>query len=91
MKELFVKRENTLSLWCKPELVIASVNSTPKGKNYLRYFGSVIWNSLPVEITEDHLILLFVTKVNQWKPIVCPCTIYKRYIGKVGCIKVSDY
>ena len=65
LKELFVKRESTISLQSKPELVIPSVNFFLKGKNSLRYFGSVIWNSLPIENREDHLILSFVTKIKQ--------------------------
>ena len=32
---------------------------------YLRYFDSVIWNSLPMEISKDRLILTFVIKINQ--------------------------
>ena len=56
LTELFVKRESTISLWSKPELLIASVNSVLKSKNSLRYFCSVIWNSLPTEIREDHSI-----------------------------------
>ena len=91
LKELFVKRESTISLLSKPELVIPLVNSVLKGKNSLRYFGSVIWNSLPIEIREDHSILSFATKIKQWKPIACPCTIGKNYIGSIGYIKVSDY
>ena len=55
LKELFVKRESTMRLRSKAELVIPFVNSILKGKNPLRYFGSVIWNSLPTEIREDHL------------------------------------
>ena len=50
LKKLFVKRESTASLRSKPELVIPSVNSVLKGKNSLRYFGSVIWNSVPIKI-----------------------------------------
>ena len=91
LKELFVKRESPISLRSKPELVIPSVNSILKGKNSLRYFSSVIWNSLPIEIREDHSISSFVTKVKQWKPIACPCTVCKSYVGRVGYIKVSDY
>ena len=91
LKELFVKRESTISLWSKTELVIPSVNSVLKGKNSLRYFGSVIWNSLPIEIREDRLISSFVTKIKHWKPIACPCTICKSFIDRVGHIKVSDY
>ena len=63
LKELFVKRESMISLQFKPELVMPSVNSVLKGKNSLRYFGSVIWISLPIEIREDHLILSFATKI----------------------------
>ena len=91
LKELFVKRESTISLRSKTELVILSVNSVLKGKNSLRYFGCVIWNSLHIEIREDHSISSFVTKIKQWKPTASPWTIYKSYIGRVGYIKVSDY
>ena len=91
LKELFVKRENTISLRSKPELVLPSVNSVLRSKNSLRYFGSVIWNSLPIEIREDHSISSFATKIKQWKPIACPCTIRKSYIGRFGNIKISDY
>ena len=91
LKELLVKRESTISLRSKPELLIPFLNSILKGKNSLRYFGSVIWNSLPVEIREEHSISSFVTKIKQWKPIACSCIICKSYIGRVGYIKVSDY
>ena len=74
-----------------PELEITSVNSVLKGKNSLRYFGSVIQNPLAIEIREEHSISSFVTKIKQWKPIPCSYAIYKRFIGKVGYIKVSDY
>ena len=91
LKELFLKRESTISFRSKPELVIPSVNSVLKIKNFLRYFGSVIWNSLPIEIREDHSTLSFPKKIKQWKPIACPRTICKSYIDRVGYIKVSDY
>ena len=64
-KELFGKRESTINLRSKPELVIPSLNSVLKGKNSLRYFGSVIWNSSPIEIMEDHSISSFATKIKQ--------------------------
>ena len=91
LKEFFVKRESTINLRSRPELVIPSLNSVLKGKISLRYFGSVIWNSLPIEFREDHSISSFATKIKQWKPIACPCAICKNYIGSVGYIKVSDY
>ena len=42
LKELFLKKQSTISMRSNPELEIPSVNSVLKGKNYLRYFGSVI-------------------------------------------------
>ena len=91
LKELFAKREHTIGLQSKPELVTPSMNSILKGKNSIRYFGSIIWNSLPIEIRENHSISSFATKIKQWKAIVSPCTTCKSYIGRVGYIKVSDY
>ena len=49
LKELFVKRESTISLRSKPELVILSVNTVLKVKKSLRCFGSVIWLQLKLE------------------------------------------
>ena len=63
LKELFVKREDTISLRSKPELLISSVNSILKDS--LRHFGSVIWNSLPIEIKENYSISPFVAKIKQ--------------------------
>ena len=57
LKELFIRRISTKNMRSEPELVIPLVNSVLKGKNSLRYFGSVIWNSLPIETRKDHSIL----------------------------------
>ena len=54
-----------MNLRSKSDLVMPSTNSILKGRNFLRYFNSVIWNLLPVEIREDHLILSFVAKINN--------------------------
>ena len=53
LKELFVRRESTVNLQSKPDLLITSMNFTLKGKNSFRYFGPVILNSGPIEIRED--------------------------------------
>lgn len=47
-----------------------SVNSVLKGKSSLKYFGSVIWNPLPIEIMENHSILSFIAKIKQLEPIM---------------------
>ena len=91
LKQLFVKRENTISFRSKPELAIPSMNSILKGADSLRYFGSLICNLLLTEIRQDHSISSFVKKIKQWKQVTCSCKIYKSYICRVGYINVSDY
>ena len=91
LKQLFVKRENTISFRSKPELAIPSMNSILKGADSLRYFGSLICNLLLIEIRQDHSISSFVKKIKQWKQVTCSCKIYKSYICRVGYINVSDY
>ena len=51
-------------------LIHPSVNSVLKCKNFLKYFGSVVWNPLPIEIMENHSILSFIAKIKQLKPIM---------------------
>ena len=43
----------------------------------LRNFDSVIWHSLLIENRADHSISSFVTKLKHFKPIACPCKVYK--------------
>ena len=76
LKELFVFE---LNLWWRQWIL----------------FSKILWfrnlEFMTIKIREDHSILSFVTKIKQWKPIDCPCTVCKSYIVRVGCIKVSDY
>ena len=46
----FVRSSYDFSLQSQQDLLISSLNSVLKGKNSLRYLGSVIWNSLPNEM-----------------------------------------
>ena len=56
---IFLIRSNRdFSLRSQQVLVITSINSVLKGKNSLRYFGSVIRNSLPNEIRNSKTVSL---------------------------------
>ena len=48
--DFFVRSSYDFSLQSQQDLLISSLNSVLKGKNSLRYLGSVIWNSLPNEM-----------------------------------------
>ena len=54
---IFLIRSNhDFSFRSQQVLVITSVNSALKGKNSMRYFGSVIRNSLPNEIRNSKTV-----------------------------------
>ena len=54
----FVRSSHDVSLRCQPDLIVPSVNSILKGKKSLRYFGSIILNSLPGEIRKSETLHL---------------------------------
>ena len=58
-----------------PELVIPQVNFFLKDIS-LRSFGSVTWNSLPIEITDHHLIFPFAIKIKKGLSM---CNLQKLY------------
>lgn len=54
----FFDSSHDLNLESQQNLVIPSVNNVLNGKNSLRYFGSVIRNSLPNEIRNSKTVSL---------------------------------
>ena len=78
-----LKHEDTL------ELDIPSVNSELKGKCSLRYFGPVIWNSLPVDLRKSESLAMFQAKIKSLKFDNCPCRNCKTFVSGVGFCCVS--
>ena len=56
LKNFLVRRECSINLRSKPELFIPPAHTVLKCEKSPRYLGSVIWNSLTIEIRQDHLI-----------------------------------
>ena len=50
---LFVRSSHDVSLQYPPNHIVPSVNNVLKGKTSFTYFGSIIWNSLSVEIRKS--------------------------------------
>ena len=46
----FTRRLDNYFLRSRQELIIRKVNTVLKGKNSLRSFGAIIWNSIPNDI-----------------------------------------
>ena len=67
---VFQSTRNSYSLRSQSDLEIPYVNTENFGKNSLKYFGPIIWNSVQARLTK----------------IDCPCRLYKNFIGNVGFI-----
>ena len=85
-RDLFVRNCHSFNLRSNPDLIIPAVNSTLKGKkNSLRYYGSVIWNSLPTHIRNSETLSVFESEIKKWKPN-CPCRMCMQYLEGVGFV-----
>ena len=86
MIELYIIFNNMTSLRSQKDLGIPSLNKVLKRKNYVRYFESVIWNSLPHEIRNSEILSVFKLNKSVRNPDSCTCRLCKKDRGGVGFI-----
>ena len=41
-----------------------------RGQNSISYFGSVIWNSVQVELREINSVQVLKSEIKEWQPVV---------------------
>ena len=73
-----------------PNLFVPSINTVSKGENSLRYYGSIIWNSLPPDIKNISSFNEFKAKIKKWRPVNCPCRLCKEYITGIGFVNLIE-
>ena len=83
LSEFFVRNYHNYNLRSKSELTVPSINTVFKGQNSISYFGSIIWNSIPVELREINPFQVFKSEMKPWRPTNCPCRLCKKYIKKL--------
>ena len=71
--------ENLFNFKDQYTLHVPSVNTELKVKNSIRYFGAVIWNSIPPSIKKVTSLNAFKNRIKSWKPN-CPCRLCKTYL-----------
>ena len=82
---IFIRSNRGVNLQCQRDLIKGPfVNSVCKGKNSLRYFGCIIWNSLPVEIRKSETLPVFKLKIKEWKNR--KYRLCKEFLGSIGFI-----
>ena len=88
LKDLFSAVNGYYNLHSQSDFRVPGINSF-YGANSVRYFGSVIWNSLPNDLKNICDFDLFKT-IGRWGPVGCPCRLCKNYLDDFGFIYVSS-
>ena len=65
------------------KLCIPNINSVRFGKGSIRYFGPVIWNSIPAEIRNTNTLSSFKEKSRKWKTSNCQCRLFVDFLGGI--------
>ena len=80
---VFQSTRNSYNLRSQSDLEIPSVNTENFGKNSLKYFGPIIWNSVPARLTNIQNLSEFKKEIRKWRFNDCPCRLYKNFIENV--------
>ena len=70
-EEFFLRNYCNYNLRFKSQLTVLSINTVFKGQNSISYFGSIIWNSIPVELREMNAFQVFKSEMKPWRPTNC--------------------
>ena len=81
-----VYTRNSYNLRSQSHLEIPSVNTENSGKNSLKYFGPIIWNSVPARLRNIENLSEFKREIRKSRFDDCQCRLCKNFIGNVGFI-----
>ena len=90
LKDLFSVVNGNYILRSQSDFGVSVLNTVFYGANSIRYFRSVIWNSLPNDLSNIYDFDLFETTIGRWKPVDCPCRLCKNYLEDLGFVAVSS-
>ena len=89
LKDLFNVANGNYNLRSQSDFGAPGINTVFYGGNSVRYFGSVIWNSVPNDLKNICDFDLFKTTIPRWKPVDSSCGLCKNYLEGLGFITVS--
>ena len=82
--DIFENSRSSHNLRSQRDFDIPSISTENYGKNSLKYFGPIIWNSVPTRLRNIETLTEFKKEIRKWKIDKCPCRLCKNYIGNVG-------
>ena len=65
LSEFFVRNYHNYNRCFKSDLTVPSINIVLKVQNSISYFGSIIWNSIPVELSGINSFQVFKSELNH--------------------------
>ena len=89
LKDLLSAVNGNYNLRSQSVFGVPGTNTVFYGASLIRYFGSVVWNSLLNDLRNICDFDLFKTTIRRWKPVDCPCRLCKNYLDGFGLITVS--
>ena len=63
-----------------------SVNSDSNGAEPFTHFATKIWELVPNNIKPLDSLSEFKNAVKLWKPVCCPCRIFRIYIPQIDFV-----
>ena len=66
------------------DFVIPQVKTVNRGIETIRYRGPLTWDMVPEDIKNSESLLLFKSRIKDWKPTGCTCRLCKTYIPGLG-------
>ena len=89
LKDLFSAVSGNYNLRSQSNFGGPGINTVFFGANSIRYFESVIWNSLPNDLRNNSDFDLLKTIIRKWKSIGCSSRLCKNYIDGLSFITAS--
>ena len=80
LTKFFARSKHNYNLYSKSELTVPSISTVFKGQNYISYFESVIWNSIPGKLREINSFQVFKSEIKAWRPPKFFCRLCKNCI-----------
>ena len=77
------------NLCSQSDFRIPGINTVFYVFNSISYFGPVIWNNLPADLSKHFDFDLFKSVMRKWKPVDCSFWLIKHYLTGFGLIYVS--
>ena len=81
-----MKFSNKKTIPITSQFFLNSVHSVHNGTESASYLGPKIWKQIPSEIPNKKLPEGFKRENKKWKPMDCPCRIFKIFIPNLGFI-----